>query len=196
MGSLLGDGIFTQDGAAWKRSRDLLRPQLFRKRFEDLTIFEHHVDNLIKCIPARGVVDLQPLFLRMTMDTATAFLFGKSVDSLSPDQAEDAEKFTDAFQYAQEYVKQRYQLGRLCWLMNGRKYKEACRTVHEFVDKFALEAIEEHQCRKLEPDESEPSSLLKNLVRQSQDPLELRAQLLHLLVAGRESLAAFLSWTL
>lgn len=193
MKSLLGDGIFTQDGAAWKRSRDLLRPQLFRKRFEDLKVFEEHVDNLIKCIPTRGVVDLQPLFLRMTMDSATAFLFGKSVDTLNPDQAKDAEKFTDAFQYAQEYVKKRYQFGRLCWLMNGRKYQEACHTIHEFVDKFALEAIES---RNSVSDESEASSLLKNLVRQSQDPLELRSQLLHLLVGGRDSLAALMSWTL
>jgi cytochrome P450 len=154
------------------------------------------VDNLIKYIPTRGVVDLQPLFLHMTMDSSTAFLFGKSVDTLNPDQAEDAEKFTNAFQYAQEYVKRRYQLGRLCWLMNSRKYQEACRTVHEFVDKFALEAVEEHNCRKPESDEREASSLLKNLVRQSQNPLELRAQLLHLLVGGRESLAALLSWTL
>jgi cytochrome P450 len=194
--SLLGDGIFTQDGAAWKRSRDLLRPHLFRKRFEDLKVFGQHVDNLIKCIPARGIVDLQPLFLRMTMDSATAFLFGKSVDTLSPDQAEDAEKFIDAFQYAQEYVKKRYQFGRLCWIMNGRKYQEACHTIHEFVDKFTLEAIEEHKSGQTVSDESEASSLLKNLVRQSQDPLELRSQLLHLLVGGRESLAALLSWTM
>jgi cytochrome P450 len=154
------------------------------------------VDNLIKCIPTRGIVDLQSLFLRMTMDLSTAFLFGKSVDTLNPDQAEDAEKFTNAFQYAQEYVKRRYQLGRLCWLMNSQKYQEACRRVHKFVDKIALEAVEEHNSRKQESDDTEASNLLKNLVRQSQNPLELRAQLLHLLVGGRESLAALLSWTL
>ena len=34
-----GDGIFTQEGDAWKRSRDLLKQQFKFKQYEDLTIF-------------------------------------------------------------------------------------------------------------------------------------------------------------
>jgi cytochrome P450 len=192
--SLIGDGIFTQDGAPWKHSRALLRPQLFRKRYSDLSIFREHVDNMIKSMPANGRVDLQPLFFRLTMDSATAFLFGKSVDSLNSDQAGDAERFTEAFQFAQEYVKKRYQFGRLCWLMNSRKYQSACQTVHDFVDKIALKAIEARK-NGIVPG-TETTNLLDSLVCETQDPVELRGHLLHLLMAGRDTTATLLSWTM
>jgi cytochrome P450 len=171
----------------------LLRPQLCRKRYNDLNIFKEHVDNVIKSVPTIGNVDLQPLFFRLTMDTSTAFLFGKSVDSLSPDQAETSEKFTEAFQFAQEYVKKRYQFGRQCWLLNSQNYRSACRTVHEFVDKITHEAI---KARKNASDKVEAKSLLDHLVQETQDPIELRGHLLHLLMAGRDTTATLLCWTM
>lgn len=194
--SLIGDGIFTQDGAPWKHSRALLRPQLFRKRYSDLTIMKRHVDNMIKFLPVNGRVDLQPLFSRLTMDASTAFLFGKSVDSLNPDQTRDEEKFTEAFQFAQEYVKKRYQFGRQCWLINSRKYQSACKTVHDFVDKMSLRAIEARKSQIASGVGNETTNLLDSLVCETQDQVELRGHLLHLLMAGRDTTASLLSWTM
>ncbi|OBT41892.1 hypothetical protein VE00_07408 [Pseudogymnoascus sp. WSF 3629] len=37
---MFGDGIFTQDGDAWKQSRDLLRPQFHFKKYADLDFLE------------------------------------------------------------------------------------------------------------------------------------------------------------
>ncbi|KAH6713006.1 cytochrome P450 [Leptodontidium sp. MPI-SDFR-AT-0119] len=197
VGSLIGDGIFTQDGASWKHSRALLRPQLSKKRYNDLNIFKAHVDNMMKCLPANGgKVDLQPLFFRLTMDASTAFLFGKSVNSLDPDQAEDAEIFTEAFQFAQEYVKKRYQLGGMCWLMNSKKYQAACRTVHDFVDNMSSKAIETRKARIDPSNETETTNLLDSLVCETQDQVELRSHVLHLLLAGRDTTATLLSWTM
>src|SRR5271163_4346128 len=80
---LLGDGIFTQEGAAWKHSRELLRKQFVRTQYQNLDHFREHVDNLISRLPAKeGVIDLQPLFFNLTLDTTTALLFGLSVYSL------------------------------------------------------------------------------------------------------------------
>ena len=79
---LLGNGIFTQEGVAWKYSRDLLRKQFIRVQRQDLSHFREHVDNLLMCIPSKGNVDLQPLFFDLTLDTATALLFGHSIYSL------------------------------------------------------------------------------------------------------------------
>ncbi|KAH7350949.1 n-alkane-inducible cytochrome P450 [Rhexocercosporidium sp. MPI-PUGE-AT-0058] len=197
VGSLIGDGIFTQDGAAWKHSRALLRPQLLKKRYSDLNIFREHVDNMIRYLPSNGgKVDLQPLFFRLTMDASTAFLFGKSVNSLNPDQAEDAENFTEAFQFAQEYVKKRYQLGGMCWLMNSKKYQKACRTVHGFVDNLSLKAIQTRKARTNSSGEFEATNLLDSLVCETQDRVELRSHVLHLLLAGRDTTATLLSWTM
>lgn len=46
-----GDGIFTQEGAAWKHSRELLRPQFVHKQYEGLEVFRETVDNLIELSP-------------------------------------------------------------------------------------------------------------------------------------------------
>ena len=70
MVSLLGEGIFTTDGAAWQHSRDMLRPMFVRSQLlEDLEMFERHAHHLIEAIPKdSSTVDLQELFFRFTLD--------------------------------------------------------------------------------------------------------------------------------
>ena len=83
--SVIGKGILTSEGAAWQHSRELLRPSFVRSQVGDLASFERHVDHLIQAIPRDGsTVDLQELFPRLTLDVATDFLFGESVESLKP----------------------------------------------------------------------------------------------------------------
>jgi cytochrome P450 len=98
---LFGDGIFTQEGPAWKHSRELLRPQFTYRQYSDLEILREPIDDLINCISdsKSGVVDLQPLFFRFTLDTTTAFLFGESIRSLKA--SSKAAKFEEAFNSAQ-----------------------------------------------------------------------------------------------
>lgn len=53
----------------------------------DLDLQEKHLGHLLDAIGAQGpdgwtpVIDLQPLFFRLTLDSATEFLFGHSVES-------------------------------------------------------------------------------------------------------------------
>src|SRR5438045_1057848 len=89
---LLGNGIFTQEGTAWKHSRELLRKQFVRTQYQNLDNFREHVENLIARLPAEGgVIDLQPLFFSLTLDTTTALLLGRSVYSLKAQTADDVE---------------------------------------------------------------------------------------------------------
>ncbi|KAK9458880.1 cytochrome P450 [Lipomyces oligophaga] len=80
----LGRGIFTLDGTGWSHSRALLRPQFARSQVSDTAMFEQHVERLIAALPRSSNVacDIQKLFFRFTLDAATDFLFGESVDSL------------------------------------------------------------------------------------------------------------------
>ena len=86
MGATLGSGIFTQDGKPWEHSRALLRPQFVRDQVSDLDLEEDHVQNLLKVIPIESdgwtsEINLQQMFFRLTIDSATEFLFGQSVGS-------------------------------------------------------------------------------------------------------------------
>jgi cytochrome P450 len=94
----LGDGIFTADAEAWRTSRQLIRTQFLKERVSDLGIFEKHTQILIGIITKHGLgkeIDMFRMFQRYTLDAATEFLFGRSVDNLNNPAAGFAEAFAD-----------------------------------------------------------------------------------------------------
>ena len=95
---VFGHGIFDTDGAAWERSRALIRPNFARAQVADLDTFETHVSHLIDAVPRDGsTVDLQELFFSLTMDSATEFLFGRSTNTLTPGlETHSASEFVNA----------------------------------------------------------------------------------------------------
>lgn len=81
-------------------------------RYQNLDLFREHVDNLIERPPTDGIVDLQPLFFSLTLDTATALLFGRSVYSLRANIDQDMENriFAESFTIAQEGLAKRFRI--------------------------------------------------------------------------------------
>ncbi|KAF7122057.1 hypothetical protein CNMCM5793_000012 [Aspergillus hiratsukae] len=211
---LLGDGIFTADG-----------PYCFtRDQISDLELEERHVQNLLRALPVghdgdgwTGPVDLQPLFFRLTLDSTTEFLFGHSVDSqLTALLAENADgdgasgreaSFARALNTAQQSLATRGRLQELYWLYNPASFRESCADVHSFVDGFVQIALErasstENRLRQKgaeeqakEKDKRKKYVFLDELASQTRDSIELRSQLLNILLAGRDTTASFLGWT-
>ncbi|KAG7285517.1 hypothetical protein NEMBOFW57_010146 [Staphylotrichum longicolle] len=140
-GPLLGKGIFTQEGAAWKHSRELLRKQFVRAQYQDLRYFHEHVANLIDLMPTDGDVDLQPLFFNLTLDVASELLFGRSVYSLRADvdQAAENREFAESFNIAQEGLAKRFRLAPFHFLYSPATFRKACRNVHRFVERYIRE---------------------------------------------------------
>lgn len=61
-----GRGFITTDGAAWERSRSLLKPSFRKSNIANLSILEKYLIKVIERIPSDGsTVDLQPLFLSL-----------------------------------------------------------------------------------------------------------------------------------
>lgn len=189
---LFGDGIFTQEGDAWKHSRELLRPQFVHRQYDDLELFREVVDNLISVLPEKGAIDLQPLFFRLTLDKTTAFLFGNSVDSLRALSTTGASTFASAFNAAQDFVAKRLRLQDLYWLVGGRKFTEACKEV----DRFADQIIDRNLSREDKDSDSGKYVFLDFLEKNTSGRTELRSQIINILVAGRDTTACLLSWTL
>jgi cytochrome P450 len=192
---MFGDGIFTQEGEAWKRSRELLRPQLAHRQYEDLEVFEEPMDDLLNALPqAGGVVDLQPLFFRFTLDVTTAFLFGKSIHSLKSGEDSQERAFADAFDTAQSYVAKRFRLLDLYWLIGGRKWRESCRQVQMFADQIIDQNLSDSKS-----DQSQGGGryvFLKAVADACPDRAALRGQIINILAAGRDTTACLLSWAL
>ena len=101
---VFGHGIFSTDGAAWERSRGLIRPNFTRAQVADLHMFERHMVHLINAIPRDGsTIELQDLFFGLTMDSATEFLFGRSTKTLASGlDNTTASNFVKAFIYVTE----------------------------------------------------------------------------------------------
>ena len=100
-------------------------------------MLKKHVANLVARIPKNNeVVDHQPLFCQFTLDTTTAFLFGKSVYSLLESQEGRDNEFADSFNTAQEFMAKRFRLFNLYWLVGGRKFRESCKSTQTFVEEM------------------------------------------------------------
>lgn len=191
---MFGEGIFIQEGDAWKRSRELLRPQLVYKQYGDLQLFHEPFDDLMKRLPAQGgVVDLQPLFFQYTLDVTTAFLFGESVGSLRSTESKD-QGFATAFDLAQKYVVKRFRLLDLYWLIGGSELGQACKMVHAFADEIIDRNLSKDA---LEKEESNSRYVfLRSIAKAYPDRDMLRGQIINILVAGRDTTACLLSWVL
>lgn len=190
---LFGDGIFTQDGEEWKRSRHGLRPQLQHNQFDSLEVFRAAVHDLIQIIQReKGAVDLQPLFFRLTLDITTRFLFGESVRSLSASEAVAGERtFAAAFDTAQKWITKRFRFLAVYRLVDGREFREACRDVREFADQIIDRNLSPHHQR-----DGKGHVFLDSMAQITTDRNQLRGHIINLLVAGRDTTACLLSWTL
>ncbi|RPA80078.1 cytochrome P450 [Ascobolus immersus RN42] len=206
---LLGDGIFNSDGKVWHHSRALLRPQFSRTQISDLDALEVHVQRFMKLIPTDGTeIDIQDLIYRLTIDSATEFLFGKCTEALLSDDGNASLKYGDysfarAFSEAQEWCIWRLRLGVLspiAWLIPS--YSASNKAVHKIMDRLIASCLAEmkHNPQSLAEKEYNPTDgryiFLHALAHDTQDPRFLKDQLLNILLAGRDTTAVLITWTL
>jgi cytochrome P450 len=172
----------------------MLRRQLQHKQYESLDVLRTAVDDLIERIQeSSGVLDLQPLFFRLTLDTTTAFLFGESVRSLITPEAVGERTFATAFNTAQRWVTNRFRLLDLYWLVDGKGFRQACSDVHNFADQIIDRNLSSDRSEKRD---SEKYIFLDTVAKGTADRTALRRQIINLLTAGRDTTACLLSWTL
>ncbi|KAG8861160.1 hypothetical protein FRB96_003110 [Tulasnella sp. 330] len=207
-----GDGIFNSDGAMWKFHRSVTRPFFAKDRVADFEIFEKHSEEAIMKIKERGgePVDFQDIAGRFTMDSATAFLFGESVHSMStplalPYTAQSTTAssssmeipFASAFKSALEGYSMRIPVGKTwpLWEITGDKNRPYVKLLHDYVDPIVERGLSNKRklalARREEGDEpaDENGTLLDHLVSVTDDKTVIRDELLNLLLAGRDTTA-------
>ncbi|KAF2147782.1 n-alkane-inducible cytochrome P450 [Myriangium duriaei CBS 260.36] len=196
---LLGEGIFTTDGYHWITSRALIRPSFTRDQVADLTSFENLIQDLFLLLPHDGktVVDLQDLFFRYTVDSATDFLFGQSVGTLKKTHAEL--DFAEAFQYAQKAVIIRGTLGPLNMIYRDRKADECERICRDFAQQFvdeAFQAVERQKDEKeqrLDENVRPKHTFSHELASRTSEKRRVLDEVMNVLLAGRDTTASMLS---
>ncbi|KAL2282300.1 hypothetical protein FJTKL_10922 [Diaporthe vaccinii] len=210
---MLGNGIFTQSAKDWKHSRELMRPQFTRDQVSDLELEEQHLQNMMSALDHRiqpdgwtNLVDLQVLFFRLTLDSATEFLLGESADSQLQNipgyskklnSAEDIHNIDFAFHFdrGQAGLATRVHFGPLYWIYSSAAFRESVRQCNMFMDHYVKRALNKDLREKPVEQHGKPKYVfLDALAEQTQDPIELRSQLMHILLAGRDTTASMLGW--
>lgn len=191
MKAMIGDGIFTQDGTDWKHSRHILRRQFMRMQYQNLKGFREHLEPLMERLNASyGVTDLQPMFYRLTLDTTIAMILGQPVESF---KHEVGDIFSKAFDHASLVTGTRVRLGDLYFIYCPKGFLNACKTIKRYIYQFAIDALRREVGG---PAESEKASFISELYRDNQDLQLIRDQVLNVLIAGRDTTAATLSYAL
>jgi cytochrome P450 len=195
-----GDSTFSSRGAVWSHGRALLRPCFTKLQISNFDIYEKNFQKFSKLIPRDGsTVDLQQLFKRFTLDTASEILFGESVNSLDDDIS--MKEVGEAFDYASKEVFARSNLGLLIYFYWNPKFTRACMLLDAYIKGFVDKAINFRASAK--PIDVEDGNhfgkkryiFLEELAKDTSDRKLLRDQLAGSLAAGRDTTAGLLTTT-
>ena len=134
-------------------------------------------------------MDIAALFYRFTLDSATDYLLGQSVDSLHNPQVEFASAF-DEVQRVQDLI---VRAGGLHFLLPKRKYWAGLKVINAFVEQF----IEQALCLNVSDLQGKTNQSFLHALAASgiRDRGTIRDQVVAVLLAGRDSTAGTLSFT-
>ncbi|EKM75106.1 hypothetical protein AGABI1DRAFT_132556 [Agaricus bisporus var. burnettii JB137-S8] len=221
--ALFGTGVFNVDGDIFHRS--ITRPFFTKDRISDFELFERHTDEALRKAKARLTegypIDFQDLAARFTLDSATDYLFGHDMRSLdanlpyptttnggdstfSPNSIDNhpSNLFVKSFMAGQEFLIKRVLLGPLWPLAEIWKDKvsEHRKALDGYVKPFLERALGDKENTVVGKDGEKSvessRSLLDYLVGQTSDQSIIMDEIFNLLLAGRDTTSALLTFSL
>ena len=175
--SVLGDGLLTADGDAWKRSRKLMNPRFHRKAIAGYA--KTMVDHVERVALVDGVdVDVGAVMRRLTLHIVVKALFDHDVQGDADRVVTTMEALNDASRIS--VLPQ--------WLPTPRtlRTRRAVRDLHGLIDDL-VEAREREGLRE---------DLLSMLLDVGLERRLVRDQLVTLFLAGHETTSHALTWAL
>nr|ADG34845.1 cytochrome P450 protein [Vanda hybrid cultivar] len=211
---LLGDGIFNADGELWRKQRKTASFEFASKNLRELStvVFREYALKLsdilcqASCKDHHQAVDIQDLFMRMTMDSICKLGFGVEIGTLSPQLPDNS--FARAFDTANATVTRRFfdplwRLKRFLCVGSEAALNQNIRIVNDFTSNVIRTRKAEIMRAKQNGhhDETKQDILsrfieLANTDKESDFSTEkgLRDVVLNFVIAGRDTTAATLSW--
>ncbi|KAJ1687124.1 hypothetical protein LUZ63_018514 [Rhynchospora breviuscula] len=213
MDVLLGDGIFNADGDLWRQQRKTASFEFASKNLRDLStrVFREYGLKLsnILCQASRDdrVIDMQDLFMRMTLDSICKVGFGVEIGTLSPNLP--CNSFAQAFDAANIIVTLRFidpfwRLKRFFRIGSEALLEQSIKIIDEFTygvihkRKAEIKRAQSpgNNCKELIKHDilSRFIELGEELGNNFNDDKSLRDVVLNFVIAGRDTTATTLSW--
>ncbi|KAJ1298612.1 hypothetical protein BS78_01G467400 [Paspalum vaginatum] len=213
MDVLLGDGIFNADGELWRKQRKTASFEFASKNLRDFSaiVFREYslkLSSILSQAFKEGkVVDMQELYMRMTLDSICKVGFGVEIGTLSPDLPENS--FAQAFDAANIIVTLRFidplwRLKRFFHVGSEALLEQSIKLVDEFtysvIRRRKAEIVEARASGKQEKIKHDILSRFIELGEAGDDgsgfgdDKSLRDVVLNFVIAGRDTTATTLSW--
>ncbi|XVF33461.1 hypothetical protein REPUB_Repub17cG0170300 [Reevesia pubescens] len=201
---LLGDGIFAVDGDKWRQQRKLSSYEFSRKVTRDFSsaVFRKKVAKLANIVSeaanSNEILDIQDLFMKSTLDSIFKVAFGVELDSMGGSNVEGKE-FTTAFDDSSAAVLRRYidifwKIKRFLNIGSEAALKRSVKVVDNFLYKVIHNKIEQMRNSKDDSSMKKEDILSRFLQVSDTDPTYLRDIILSIIIAGKDTTAAGLSW--
>ncbi|KAA0032319.1 cytochrome P450 704B1 [Cucumis melo var. makuwa] len=211
---LLGDGIFNVDGELWRKQRKTASFEFASKNLRDFStlVFRDYSLKLSTILTRASLLnqqlDMQELLTRMTLDSICKVGFGVEIGSLAPNLPEN--KFAKAFDTANMIVTLRFidplwKIKRFLNLGSEALLDKSIKIIDDFtysVIATRKKEIQEAQTTPTEPNNKIKHDILSRFIELGEDPnnkftdKSLRDVVLNFVIAGRDTTAATLSWSI
>ena len=203
---LLGGGIFNADGDHWKLQRKLAAHEFSVRSLRDFmtTTFRAHVGKLCEIVDAHAGApfDVQQLFARYTLDSIGQIGFGVEIGCLDDKEGQDEERkaFAAAFDTSTNLIGNRFvdPLWKVKRLLArtplARGYEAELRKAIEVVNAWSKKIIAE---RRSSSDVASRTDILSRFMTTTGgDDTALRDVVINFILAGRDTTAILLTWTM
>ncbi len=198
-----GNGVFSAEGEAWKPQRQLIMKALaathFRGFFPALQAITHRLLRRWQQAAARGeVVDMGKDLVRYTVDVTTALAFGEDPNTLEQQGDVIQDQLSLIFPMIDKRIGSAFPLWRYVKLPQDRAFERALSRVHAHVASL----IERAKRRLRDEAVSVPRNLLEAMLLAREQPDSrldesvVAANVLTLLLAGEDTTAHTLAWTM
>ncbi|KAJ7368901.1 cytochrome P450 [Mycena albidolilacea] len=217
---IITTGVFNADDDMWKFHRSMSRPFFHRERISDFDTFDTHTRDALAHLKKRLAdgypVDIQDCVSRFTLDSATEFLFGKSVDSMSaglsyPESSplsnapsflsHPSNTYVRAFTYGQLMTVKRGALATKWPLAElwADKVKPHRDIADAYIEPILDAALERKRANEKDKDleggkGDEEATFLSHLVQATDNKEVIKDSIFNILVAGRDTTAATLTF--
>ncbi|BGP33542.1 hypothetical protein JCM10296v2_005346 [Rhodotorula toruloides] len=208
LGVLLGQGIFVSDDKAWSMWRKITARAFTVNSYRNvMSASIHHFTKLflrtLKAKVSQGTTfDLSALLYALTLDTFTSISFSKDAGSLPAGARGETNAFAQAFDEIQVLLARRMSTP-FFWLVErldgtSKRIVNNMQVIHAYADEIIRERVEKVQ----QLDEDGNLHMLGRYMaatKENGEPLtteQLRDATINLLIAGRDTTAGTLAWTI
>jgi cytochrome P450 len=200
-------GVFSAEGASWKRQRKLVMPAFSMRQLRELhpsvALFTQRLrSHWMRAASQAAVVDVRLDLMRYTVDVTSHIVFGRDLNTLEHPQAELQQHLSRIFSALNQRVNALFSHWRYFKLPSDRALDRSLHTVHTFLSQLVIESradLDRDPARAASPKSLLEVMLVEQRGAVGEDRLsdaEISANLLTLLLAGEDTTSNTLAFAL